>query len=238
MGLAILLAKSLSVESPLIVSDDVINAIDHDHRRGIRETIFESDYFENTQLIVTCHSNEFIKDIQQSLPQSTRNDSKVYLIRNHTGDYHPRVNGNVPSRNYVDMARAAKEELNDRGALDASRKALEMLSEKIWQWLGSHELGTISLKLAGVGAEPVLRNLCEALRGKMNSANTFTHANKPIILSALDRILGIPEQNLVWLYLNKGTHEEADRDDFDANEVESVVVTLEELESLDLRRRR
>ena len=39
----------------------------------------------------------------------------------------------------------------------------------------------------------------------------------------------------MWLYLNKGTHEEADRDDFDGNVVESVVVTLEELDALDLR---
>jgi recombinational DNA repair ATPase RecF len=69
LGLAILLAKNLSLESPLIVFDDAINAIDHDHRRGIRETIFESDHFANMQIIVTCHSHEFIKDIQQSLAQ-------------------------------------------------------------------------------------------------------------------------------------------------------------------------
>lgn len=91
------------------------------------------------------------------------------------------------------------------------------------------------MQLAGVGAEPTLRNLCEALRKKITSAETFVHANKPLIVTALDRVLGIPEQNLVWVYLNKGTHEEADRDDFDANEVESVVVTLEELEAIDLR---
>ena len=235
LGLSILLAKSLSLESPLIVFDDAINAIDHDHRRGIRETIFESNHFENTQIIMTCHSPEFIKDIQRSLTRPARNDSKVYLFRNHDGNYHPRVSGNIASRNYVEMARAAREELNDRGALDASRKAIEMLTEKLWRWLGSHEHGTISVPLAGVGAEPVLRNLCEALRSKLTSAQNFVHANKPPIIAALDRVLGIPEQNLVWLYLNKGTHEEADRDDFDANEVESVVVTLEELEALDLR---
>lgn len=55
------------------------------------------------------------------------------------------------------------------------------------------------------------------------------------ILAAYDRILGIPTANLVWTYLNKGTHEEADRDDFDGDLVESVVVTLEELDGLDLR---
>jgi ABC-type polar amino acid transport system ATPase subunit len=67
LGLAILLAKSQSILCPLIVFDDAINAIDHDHRSGIREAIFESDHFAQTQLIVTCHSPEFIKDIQQQL---------------------------------------------------------------------------------------------------------------------------------------------------------------------------
>ena len=34
---------------------------------------------------------------------------------------------------------------------------------------------------------------------------------------------------------NKGTHEEANRDDFDATLVETVVQTLETLDDLDLR---
>ncbi|WP_312516014.1 hypothetical protein [Massilia sp.] len=49
------------------------------------------------------------------------------------------------------------------------------------------------------------------------------------------KILGIPANNLVWVYLNKGTHEEAERDDFDGELVESVVFTLETLDRLDLR---
>lgn len=235
LGLSILLAKSLSLKSPLIVFDDAINAIDHDHRRGIRETIFENDLFENTQIMVTCHSHEFIKDIQQNLAKPMRDDCKVYLIKNHDGDYHPKIKRNVASRNYIEMARTSREELNDRGALDASRKAIEMLSEKLWRWLDSHGHGILSLKLAGMGAEPILRNLCEALCAKIKKANTFSHDHKSTIIAALDRILGIPEQNLVWTYLNKGTHEEADRDDFDGDKVEAIVVTLEELESLDLR---
>ena len=54
------MAKAKNIKCPVIVFDDAINAIDHDHRGGIRETIFESDHFLDTQLIVTCHSNEFI----------------------------------------------------------------------------------------------------------------------------------------------------------------------------------
>jgi recombinational DNA repair ATPase RecF len=235
LGLAILLAKSMSIESPLIVFDDAINAIDHDHRSGIRETIFESDHFAQTQLIVTCHSEEFIKDIQQHLPRRQRNDCQVYLFRNHDGNYQPRVTGNVPSRNYVVRARASEDMLEHRQALAFSRQALEMLSEQTWRWLASHELGLLNLQLAGVGAEPSLRNLCEALLKRLTDATTFIHDNKPRLVTAYGRILGIPATNLVWTYLNKGTHEEANRDDFDAVLVNLVIQMLEELNGLDLR---
>lgn len=235
LGLAILLAKAKSIQCPIIVFDDAINAIDHDHRGGIRETIFESDHFLQTQLIVTCHSNEFIKDIQQHLPAQRRNNCQVYLLRHHNGDHQPRITGNVPSANYIAKARAAGDALNDRDALASSRQALEMLSEKVWRWLGSHDQGAMNLILAGVNAEPGLRNLCDALAKKLRDAQTFNHPNKEPILTAYGRILGIPTTNLVWTYLNKGTHEEADRDDFDRELVDSVVVTLEELDRLDLR---
>ena len=235
LGLAILLAKGQSIQSPLIVFDDAINAIDHDHRSGIRETIFESDHFAQTQLIVTCHSNEFIKDVQQHLPAQRRADCQIYLFRHHTGNYQPRVTGNVPSKNYVVKARASKDALDNREALASCRQGLEMLSEKVWRWLASHDLGVLNLQLAGVGAEPGLRNLCEALFKRLNDAATFTHANKPLLVAAYGRILGIPAANLVWTYLNKGTHEEANRDDFDAVLVETVVQTLEALDGLDLR---
>ncbi|WP_236844587.1 hypothetical protein [Bordetella sp. 15P40C-2] len=70
---------------------------------------------------------------------------------------------------------------------------------------------------------------------KLRDAKTFNHANKELIPAAYGRILGVPTTNLVWTYLNKGTHEEADRNDFDGDLVESVVATLEELDGLDLR---
>jgi recombinational DNA repair ATPase RecF len=235
LGLAILLAKAQSIQSPLVVFDDAINAIDHDHRSGIRETIFESDHFAHTQLIVTCHSNEFIKDIQQHLPAQRREDCKVYLLRNHTGDYQPRVSGNVSIKNYVAKARASKDTLDHREALAACRQGLEMLSEKVWRWLGSHNLGVLNLQLAGVGAEPGLRNLCEALRKRLKEATHFNHPNKAPLLGAYERILGIPAANLVWTSLNKGTHEEANRDDFDDELVEFAVQTLEEVDRLNLR---
>lgn len=235
LGLAILLAKAQSLNTPLIVFDDAINAIDHDHRSGIRETLFESDTFRHTQFIVTCHSNEFIKDIQNHLPAHSRNDCQLYVIRPHQGDHQPSILRNGQSRNYVLKARAFKNDLNHRDALAACRQALEMLTDKAWRWMASHDQGTLNVQLTSASAGPFLRNLCEAMRARLNEANTFAHANRPLLIASLGRILGIPAQNLVWQYLNKGTHEEANQDDFDAAHVESVVVTLEELAELDLR---
>jgi energy-coupling factor transporter ATP-binding protein EcfA2 len=239
LGLAILLAKAEAVRAPLIVFDDAINAIDHDHRSGIRAAIFESDRFRQTQIIVTCHSPEFVKDIENHLPQEHRGDCQQYVLLHHRGDHQPRVNPDAGSQNYLARARQALDDRFDpRDALSHARKSLEMLTDKAWKWLESHRVGNISLQIEGPGKEPQLRTLCDALRIKLQGAATFAHASKQPLIDNLNTILGIPQQNLVWTLLNKGTHEEPDRDDFDLNHVETVLQVLGEIDRLELRRNR
>lgn len=234
LGLAILLAKASNIQAPTVIFDDAINAIDHEHRQGIREALFESERFANTQIIVTCHSNEFIKDIQNHVDQTPW---VSYTFRHHTGDHHPRVLRDLPPQAYLVNARAAVDRGDHRGALQPSRQALEMLANKMWRWLGRCDLGVISVKLAGVGDQPSLRNLCDGIRSRLNGANTFEQADKQPLLDALGQVVGIPEQNFLWQYLNKGSHEEQDRDDFDEGQVERLVALLEGMNALRLRNR-
>lgn len=235
LGLAILLAKAQSVKAPLIIFDDAVNAIDHDHRGGIRAAIFESDRFRETQVVVTCHSQEFIKDVENSVPRNRRGDCQQYALRHHDGNYQPRVNPDVGSANYLVRARQAMDRHDSRDALSFARKALEMLMHRAWKWLESHRVGRISVQIEGPIREPQLRALCEAMRTCLNGLNTFNHASKDALLECLNTILGIPEQNLVWLLLNKGTHEEPDRDDFDVQQVEVVLAVLGNIDALELR---
>ncbi|WP_332776812.1 AAA family ATPase [Polaromonas sp.] len=198
LGLAILLAKAQSVRSPLIIFDDAINAIDHDHRSGIRAAIFESDRFRETQIIVTCHSPEFVKDVENHLPRELRDDCQQYVLLHHRGDHQPRVNPDVGSQNYMARARQALDDRFDpRDALSHGRKSLEMLTDKAWKWLESHRVGNISVQIEGPGKEPQLRTLCDALRIKLRGAATFAHASKQPLLDNLNTLLGIPEENLV-----------------------------------------
>ena len=234
LGLAILLAKASSIQAPTIIFDDAINAIDHDHRQGIREALFQSERFANTQIIVTCHSNEFIKDIQNHVDSS---QWVSYTLRHHNGNHHPRVLRDLPPQAYLLQARAALDRGDHRGALQPCRQALEVLAVKIWRWLGNFGLGLISVKLAGSGDQPALRNLCDSLRATLNRANTFDHEDKQPLLDALNQILVIPENGLIWQYLNKGTHNEEDRDDFDEGLVERVVSLMEDMNALRLRKR-
>lgn len=238
LGLAILLAKAIRIGSPLIIFDDAINAIDHDHRGGIRASIFESERFPGTQLIVTCHSPEFIKDIENHIPKPARSEVRSFVLQHHRGDYQPRVLTDVPSSNYLARANEALERYDPREALGFARKTLEMLTNKTWKWLVSHRVGDIAVKVEGPGKEPQLRTLCESLRKKLANTPTFEHPSKQPLLDGLNTILGIPEQNLIWVLLNKGTHEEQDRDDFDVGHVQTIITVLESIDRLELRRGR
>jgi hypothetical protein len=235
LGLAILLAKAHSVRTPVIIFDDAINAIDHDHRSGIRAALFESDRFRQTQIIVTCHSPEFVKDIENHLPRELRGDCQQYVLLHHDGNHQPRVKPDVGSANYLTKARQAMDRFDPRDALSFARKALELFAHKAWRWLESHRVGNIAIQIEGPGKEPQLRTVCEALRSKLARTPTFAHPSKQPLLDQLDTILGVPEQKLVWALLNKGTHEEPDRDDFDLRHVETVLRVLQVIDGLELR---
>ncbi len=59
LGLAIILALAKKRRLPFIVFDDVVNAIDTDHRSNIIELFFNDIYLKKTQLIITTHDRLF-----------------------------------------------------------------------------------------------------------------------------------------------------------------------------------
>lgn len=59
LGLSIILSIAESSNIPFIVFDDVVNAIDSEHRANIIEMMFCNEYLNKTQLIVTTHDRLF-----------------------------------------------------------------------------------------------------------------------------------------------------------------------------------
>lgn len=231
LGLSILLAKNLKQKSPILIFDDPVNAIDDDHREGIRRTIFEDDFFANSQIILTCHGEEFFKDVQNLLGAEKLKESKTFSFIPHLGDNQIQVDSSPSSRNYVVLAREHFSKGEIRESLAKSRRALEFLGKGTWRLIAKYGDGNLSLKFRNSKSKAELRNLIDQLRCK-SKKDDFVHPHKCTVKSALDSLLGIDGQSREWSYLNGGTHEEEDRTEFDRLTVEEIVKSLESLDSV------
>jgi DNA sulfur modification protein DndD len=59
LGLSIMLAVAEKNNVPFLIFDDVVNAIDTEHRANIIELIFNNIYLKKTQMIITTHDRLF-----------------------------------------------------------------------------------------------------------------------------------------------------------------------------------
>lgn len=231
MGLAILAAKNIKENCPFLIFDDPVNAIDDEHRESIRKTLFEDTFFENKQIILACHGEEFFKDIQNMLPAKRAKKIKAVTFLPKTAGPDICINRHCPPRNYIIAARAHFNKGEIRDALDVSRKALECLTKgKVWRYVTKHGDGCLSIKLRSATAPIELRNLTDQLQAKINDKN-FSDMNKNAVLSPIKCLLGIRGDSREWRYLNKGTHEEADRAEFDRQTVNEIITALEQLDA-------
>jgi energy-coupling factor transporter ATP-binding protein EcfA2 len=231
LGLAILLAKNLQTGCPVLILDDPVNAIDDDHREGIRLTLFEDPYFAGRQIVLTCHGEEFTKDIQNLVGvTSAAAKCKSYTLLPHAGDNQIRVEV-LATKNHILSARnkLARNEL--RESLTDARRGLEWAANTIWKKiLPAAGVRALSVQLTRPGAKPELMNVVQSLL-KVMGENSFMSPKKAELVAGLERILGLNQNGREWDYLNKGVHEEEDRGEFDRGVVRTVVEALESLDA-------
>jgi DNA sulfur modification protein DndD len=231
LGLAILLAKNLKENCPILIFDDPVNAIDDDHREAIRRTLFEDSFFTDKQIIISCHGEEFFKDIQNLLSAEQVSNSKAFTFLPSLGEKHIMVDFNCASRNYIISAQIHVDKGEIRDALVKSRQALESITKgRLWPYVDKYGDGYLSIKLRSTTASMELRNLTEQLKSKIAKTD-FTDPNKSNISSPLEFLLGINGDSREWRYLNKGTHDETDRAEFDRSTVQNIVTYLEQLDT-------
>lgn len=231
LGLAILLAKNLKEQAPVLIFDDPVNAIDDDHRESIRRTLFEDQYFSQKQIILTCHGEEFFKDIQNLLPAEETRNARLLSFLPRLGEQHVRVDFNCAPRNYILAARNHMDRNEVRDALAKSRQGLEALTKgKVWKYVSRFGDGNLSLKFRSASSPIELRGLAEQLRSKIAKAD-FSDPNKACVYGPIDQLLNRSGDSREWRYLNKGTHEENDRGEFDRQTVELIIVSLEQIDA-------
>lgn len=85
LGLSLLLAMAEKNNFPLIVFDDVVNAIDSDHRSNIIDLFFSDPYLKRTQMVVTTHDRLFWERfciIAERHPQADQHSSCILSYTN------------------------------------------------------------------------------------------------------------------------------------------------------------
>ena len=107
LGLAILLAKNIEQRCAVVIFDDVVNAIDDEHRDGIWRTFFEDRWLAGKQVILTSHAEEFLLRIQQELGVARNGAIKRYKFLPHAGEHELRVDTDPATKNYVLLASRA-----------------------------------------------------------------------------------------------------------------------------------
>tara|TARA_R100000306_G_scaffold44395_1_gene42467 strand:+ start:888 stop:3710 length:2823 start_codon:yes stop_codon:yes gene_type:complete len=85
LGLSLLLAMAEKNKFPVIVFDDVVNAIDSDHRSNIIDLFFSDPYLRRTQMVVTTHDRLFWERfcmIAERHPQADQHSSCILSYTN------------------------------------------------------------------------------------------------------------------------------------------------------------
>jgi AAA15 family ATPase/GTPase len=228
LGLSILLAKVVYDKLPFIVFDDIVNAIDHDHRGNIRELLFDNPTLNEKQIIITSHSEEYIKDIENKHFSKNGFGSEriLYAFLKPTSKT---VRKKETTKHYLNKASSHIEESSYRDCLMECRRALENLSNGLWLSANKKYNFQVSYKVRIPNAPPDLMGIVNSLRKELTALKV---SDFDVSLEILTWFAGLETTNKqIWNYLNKGTHEESDRDDFDSKIVEEVLNKLIQLET-------
>jgi energy-coupling factor transporter ATP-binding protein EcfA2 len=226
LGLSILIAKNIKLGCPLLVFDDAVNAIDDDHRSGMSHTLFDGYHLREKQIVLTCHGEEFIKIIKNELSAETvENDCRFYVFLPHEGDNIIQVDTMPASRNYILAAQESFSKCEIRGALSIARRAMENLNQRTWARLKKRGHGTLRLTFDGpkarFDAQDLANGICKQLRQQ-----TLVDDMKEPLLAGFETLLGALE----WSYLNAGTHEGSDINEFDRAIVARILAALRSID--------
>jgi energy-coupling factor transporter ATP-binding protein EcfA2 len=225
LGLSILLAKNIHDAHNVIIFDDVVNAIDDEHRTGIINELFSNNLLSEKQMILTTHGEDFIKRLENQLLSKGLNKklTRYDFIRNHDSRevlIEPDLN-----RHYLVKAENNFKKGLIKDGLMECRRSLEELAPRLWKKMKAEGLDpALTVKLRAPSTAPDLYSLIDGLtcyiaeiEKKPGITNFSEHRQ------CLMKVKDVSKKNQVtWNLLNKGTHEEDRDEEFDENQANEL----------------
>lgn len=219
LGLAILLAKAVTARIPFIIFDDVVNAIDDDHRNGVARLLMDHEDFKNIQMILTCHGEVFLSMLNDMATNKKAISRYVFLPADSLDERGIVIKYQDPTIP-ISTARNKFEanELKDCAA--KCRQAVECITGKLWGKISPHTKSGISVPLRNLKSSPDLNSVANALKAETKKIEGLSDIH-------LD-LTRLTEQSM-WRLLNKGTHIDNSISEFNRGEVRELLELVEHL---------
>ena len=225
LGLSILLAKAVNENLGFLIFDDIVNAIDDDHRDGIADLLLCHNDLKDRQHILTSHGEVFINKLEHKLGTS--------LAGKHVKSYRFLPADTVTTRgvqvsigdlkHYLLKAKESlyKDSLKD-SAMDC-RRAVESISYQLWKKLNKRLKINLKVTMRAPGVPPDLATVVDSL------------------IKELEKVKGVEglRGNLLalkakypWSLLTKGVHEdgEASKPEFERKDISELISLIQSIE--------
>ena len=229
LGLAILLAKAEQENVPFIIFDDIVNAVDDEHRTAIRELLTQHPEIVSKQKIISCHGQDFIRMLKEAIPSDQQQASEVmsYTFLDNKDGRSISVSDTDTCQNYIVLAEESYGVGNDKLCLDNLRKSLELLNKKVWKRLYNKHKCALTVKIWTPTREPDLRSVCDSLIRELNRlARIIADQNHQELSDLYQRLL--PH----WQYFNDGTHGNELLEEFEKPIIKALLDSIKEIEQI------
>lgn len=223
LGLSILLAKAVNENLGFLIFDDIVNAIDDDHRSGIADLLLCHNDLKDRQHILTCHGETFINKLEHKLGTS--------LAGKHVKSYRFIPVDTVTkrgvqisigdSKHYLLKAKELLDKNNLKDSATDCRRAVESISYQLWKKLDKQLKVNLKVTMRAPGTQPDLSTVVDSL------------------IIELKKISGVEElinnfsslkTKYSWGLLNKGVHEDESKPEFERKDISELITLVQNIE--------
>ena len=223
LGLSLLLSKAVSEDLGFIIFDDIVNAIDDEHRDGIAELLLKNPALKDRQHIITCHGDIFINKLEHKLGASAAGkEVKSYRFVPSDSIEERGIKISVGnSKHYLLLAKKSLDEDARKDVASRCRQAIESISEQLWTRLGKKLNINLTVKMRSPGAKPDLSSVVDSLIKEIQGISG---------LSELQTCFKQLKEKYPWSLLNKGIHEQSDLPELERTDVSDLLSLVENIE--------
>lgn len=225
LGLAILLSKASQENINFMIFDDIVNAIDDDHRDGVAGLLMCADDFATKQIIITCHGDQFITKLEEKIEMNQRNRkiNRYCFLPADCLEERGVVIKYAEAKEPLTIARDkySKNELKESAA--KCRQATESIANRLWKKLSDKYSCEIVVALRGPKTIPDLYSI---VTGLIAATNKKKMSGAEEINSDLVKL----KDSYNWMLLNKGTHFEDNQKEFERADIKRLIELLEKMD--------